>query len=62
MDKEHFKAVALEALAEYKQNEIFSLTKMQKMYDVAGLDIKLDPHAKAEQAVLALVLHLYING
>ena len=42
--------------------EIFSLTKMQEMYDVAGLEIQLDPLAKAEQAFLALVLHLYING
>ncbi|MGO4743985.1 hypothetical protein [Serratia proteamaculans] len=61
MDREEVRKVALEALAEYKENKIFSLEKVQAIYDAVGLDIKLDPHDKADQAVMALLLHLHFN-
>jgi len=59
LNREDAKKAALEALAEYKEKKLFSREKVQKIYDAVGLDIKLDPFDKAEQAILALLLHLH---
>lgn len=61
MEREDARKIALEALAEYRETKLFSLKKVQEIYDAVGLDIKLDPFDKADQAVMALLLHLHFS-